>query len=162
MMAVQRGSADQVRFLISSGMPLDACDSQGRTALHWAVDQYRAVDLDAAMVKATLLLDSGASTTIADLNGETPIFTATRSCESRLVSLLLDWGADANAVNGSGETPLFSAVRDDAQEIITLLLDAGASIEHRDSRGLSPRDVALRSRRLELLNKLRDTHWSGK
>jgi ankyrin repeat protein len=161
MMAVQRGSVDQVRLLISMGVPLDDSDARGRTAMHWALE-YNTSNLEDAVAKATLLLEAGASVAAIDEGGESPIFLATKSREPRLVSLLIDWGADVDATNKAGETPIFAAVKSDASEVIFLLLQAGASAEHIDGQGLSLREVALRSRRLELLNQFLDARWNGR
>jgi len=106
MAAVMFGSLDQVRDLLRSGADSDARDSDGRTAL------FRAAAEPSHIEKAELLIESGATIDVVDLNGDTPIMYAARFKNFALVRILVDEGADLNTRNRNGET-----VRDIAMQV---------------------------------------------
>src|SRR5262245_41650724 len=115
-----------VRSLVSQKVDVNAPGTDGTPALHWVV---RVDDLDTA----TLLLKSGASATLANRYGVTPLALATANGNAAMIRLLLDAGADANAVDPTGETVLMSASRVGDLDSVKLLLDRGATVDTTDA-----------------------------
>ena len=90
--------------LVDAGADVNAAQSDGATALHWAA--YRE-DLETA----ALLIQAGADVNAANDLGVTPLLMACTNGHADLVEALLAAGADPNAALPSGETPLLAASR---------------------------------------------------
>src|SRR6185503_16789331 len=82
--AVHRGDAVRIRSLLTGQLDLQARDSNGNTALHWA-----ALNGDALLVKE--LLEHGASPNATNSVGATPLLYAVGDVKS--VRALLEAGA---------------------------------------------------------------------
>ena len=94
--------AEAVRLLLTSGADPDARQSDGATALHWAVYQED-VDMLAALVRA------GANVNSTNRLGASPLYLAAKNGNAELIKNLLRAGADPNLTLPNGETPLMSA-----------------------------------------------------
>ena len=109
MAAVDRGSADQVAYLLRAGVDAQAVDSRGRTALHCAArcsgDEMGYRD------KAGHLLRAGAGLDVPDNNSETPLIAAVGCANHNMIDFLLDQGADPKRSNAAGENLLRIALR---------------------------------------------------
>jgi ankyrin repeat protein len=109
MAAVERGSADQVAYLLRAGLDAGAVDGRGRTALHYAArgsgDEMEYRD------KAVFLLRAGAAVDVSDNNGETPLIAAVAVSNHNMIDFLLDQGADPKRSNAAGENLLRVALR---------------------------------------------------
>ena len=118
--AVHRGDAVRIRSLLTGQLDLQARDSNGNTALHWA-----ALNGDAFLVKE--LLKRGASPNATNSVGATPLLYAVGNVKS--VKALLEAGA-GNTVNTASKfrtTPLIAAARYPvSSNVVRLLLDRGA------------------------------------
>ena len=75
--AMQRDIADVSR-LLQDGADVNAGQSDGATALHWAA-YHNDVSL------AELLLESGANPEVANRNGSTPLWLATNQGDSEMI-----------------------------------------------------------------------------
>ncbi|MFC9688567.1 ankyrin repeat domain-containing protein [Kribbella sp. NPDC056951] len=86
---------------LDNGDDIDAQDVQGFTALHLAC-QANAVEA------ARILLDRGASLSIVNRFGNTPLFVAVANSQGagELITLLRERGADPRTVNKHGQTPV--------------------------------------------------------
>jgi len=82
------------------------------------------------------LLNSGVSAN-GSINGEYPLYAATRHNFVDGVKLLLDNAADPNSTNNDGMTPLHCAVSKNPA-IVDLLIKAGADCNIRDDMGKTP------------------------
>jgi ankyrin repeat protein len=122
--AVRQGDADAARRLLSGGVPVNAQEGDGTSALHVAA--YRD---DAETVK--LLLDAGADAALATTFGVTPLALAAENRNAAVTRQLLDRGADANQQE-SGETPLHVAARTNAADVARVLLSRGANVDARN------------------------------
>ena len=151
------GDVGRCERLIEGGEPVDAVDSQGDTALVWAVYCCK-VDV------VRRLIELGADVNHVDnhfdgYGGCTPlVYTATTlrghvlngtpAERTQIAKLLIEHGADVNKgigdgrAKGSGETALHFAAIDKNVTLVRLLLSSGANRNAKDTSGLTPLDVA--------------------
>lgn len=111
----------------ASKLQLDRPVATGYTPLHMAVQSG-----DAAKVKS--LLDDGADTEARDVNGWTPLFTAsTLINQESIVAMLVERGAQVNPVDKFGDTPLSFATKHGYKKTIAVLQKHGATLERKDA-----------------------------
>ena len=111
--------------LLQAGVPVDASQPDGTTALHWAV-RHDAQDV------AGRLLRAGADPNAANRYGVTPLALAAANGHPGIVAALLEAGASPHAATPYGETPLMTAARTGRPEVVRLLIDAGADVDARE------------------------------
>ncbi|MEC9015914.1 MAG: ankyrin repeat domain-containing protein [Gemmatimonadota bacterium] len=120
--AAQQGDAQIVRTLLQQGEDVNAAQSDGLTALHWA-----ALHNDLEMAK--LLLYAGATVKPTTRVGSyTPLHLASRSGYHEVMSVMLDAGADPNKLTSTGVTPMHFAAQSDAPEAIRVLVEHGGDL----------------------------------
>ena len=120
VMSAIRDSVETVQIFLEAGVPIDAKNDQGATALLHATS-YQNWEV------AKMLLEKGADPNIGDSNNSTPLLQASQHCEATaLVKLLLKKGANPNAKAKGGGTPLMLAEAMNCSDTITLLKKAGA------------------------------------
>src|SRR5512145_1523072 len=85
--AVKQGNRDSVRALLKQRVDVNAPESDGMTALHWAV---RASDVETAQ----LLIRAGAHVRTANRYGITPLSLAATNGNATLIEALIKAGAD--------------------------------------------------------------------
>lgn len=113
--AAQAGDAAAVERLLSLGLPLDARDAQGCTALLRACGGgHRAL--------AATLLDRGADPNLAAHTGATALSAAVSARRETVVRMLLERGVDPNQRLPGGITPLMVACALGAPAIARALL----------------------------------------
>ncbi|MCY4507991.1 MAG: ankyrin repeat domain-containing protein [Acidobacteria bacterium] len=117
--AARAGDGAAVAALLDGAVDVDASETGGMTALHWAVQG------DAAHVVA-LLLDAGADATAPNRYGVAPLTLAAINGNAAIVSRLLSAGADPNRRLAEGETGLMTAARTGRPAVVQALLAAGA------------------------------------
>ncbi|WP_341823712.1 ankyrin repeat domain-containing protein [Wolbachia endosymbiont (group A) of Agelastica alni] len=100
--AVQDGSLNKVKDLVSRGANLDAKDSSGWTTLYWASFTGR-LDISG------YLIDRGADINAKDNDGKTPLHCASTSNHLGMVKYLISKDANIDAKDNNGETPLDDA-----------------------------------------------------
>jgi uncharacterized protein len=123
--AAMKSDKTALRTLVQQKADVNAAQTDGATALHWAV--YRA---DPEMVD--LLLNAGAKPDIKNLEGVTPLHMASLYGQTPIVDRLLKAGADAKQKGPAGETMLMLAARNGNPESIKLLVAAGADVNARE------------------------------
>jgi ankyrin len=128
--AAMRGDIAALKALLARrGVDVNAPQTDGATALHWAV--YRD---DPAMLDQ--LLRAGAKPDLANRVGMTPLAMAALYGSTPLVDRLLKAGADAKATGPNGESMIMYAARNGRPETLRLLIEAGADVNARErSRG---------------------------
>ncbi|MDQ3039360.1 MAG: ankyrin repeat domain-containing protein, partial [Pseudomonadota bacterium] len=125
------GDADAVRRLLAIGMPVDAVDSQGCSALLRAAGGgHRAL--------VELLLERGAQPGLAANTGATPLSAAVSMRQTDIVERLLQAGAGMEQRLPGDVTVLMLAAALGLPELVSRLLQAGADLDARDAQGLSP------------------------
>ena len=130
--AAMERNEDLVRILLEDGVDVNAVQSDGATALHWA-SYYGNADL------ASLLMAAGADHSLANRNGSTAMWLAANHGNVAVINILLDGGADANESLPLGRRPLMLAARSGNVEAVKLLLDHGADPNASETeRGTTP------------------------
>lgn len=125
--AVMRRDAAAIADLFNGGADVNEPQSDGATALHWAV--YG--DLPGL---AALLIGAGADVAARNRAGVTPLSLAAETGNAAMVERLLDAGADSRETLLNGETALMMAARTGDVETIELLIDRGAEIDARETK----------------------------
>ena len=127
--AAMKGNKQAVRSLIQQKANVNAPQSDGTTALHWAV---RADDLETA----DLLIRAGAKATAANRDGATPLLLAAVNGNGPMLEALIKAGADPNTpLSKYQDTALMMAARTGRTEAIKVLLDHGAQVNAKESWG---------------------------
>ena len=149
------GDAAAVRRLLDLGLPVDASDSQGCTALLRAAGGGH---LDTVQA----LLARGADPQLAAHTGATPLSAAVSMRQGEIVERLLEAGAQLEQRLPGEVTVLMLAAALGLPDLCARLLTAGANIQAADAQGLSPLHCAAlfgftardRSRLLALFDTL--------
>ena len=125
------GDTDAVRRLLDLGLPVDAVDSQGCSALLRAAGGGHRALVD-------LLLARGANPALAAHTGATPLSAAVSMRQVEIVDCLLDAGAGLEQRLPGDVTVLMLAAALGLPELVSRLLQAGADLQATDAQGLSP------------------------
>ncbi|TWT22585.1 hypothetical protein FQY83_06110 [Luteimonas marina] len=153
--AAMAGDADAVRRLIDLGLPVDAVDAQGCSALLRASGGgHRAV--------VELLLERGADPQHVAHTGATPLSAAVSMRHAEIVDRLLAAGAKLEQRLPGEVTVLMLAAALGLPELCARLMTAGANVHATDAQGLTPLHCAAlygftardRSRLLALFDTL--------
>src|SRR6185295_3919560 len=97
--AAMQKNSQAVRTLLQQKVDVNAPQSDGTTALHWA-SRWDDIDMAATLIR------SGANPQAANRDGATPMFLAAMNGSAAMIETLLKAGVDANApVLTRGETP---------------------------------------------------------
>ena len=127
--AAMKGNKEAVRSLLQRKANVNAPQSDGTTALHWAV---RSDDLETA----DLLIRAGANVSAANRDGATPLLLAAENGNAAMLEALIKAGADPNAsLTKYGDTALMMAARTGKTDAIKTLVDHGAQVNAKESWG---------------------------
>jgi ankyrin repeat protein len=124
------GDLDAVQRLLDLGLPVDAADLQGCTALLRAAGGGH-LDI------VRRLLERGGNPSLSARTGATPLSAAISMRHASVVDLLLQAGADPNQALPGGVTPLMLASALGLPEIAGRLLSHGAVVDSIDDQGLT-------------------------
>lgn len=140
--AARNGDMAKVEALLAQGANVNDKDSNGETALNWAIANSEKSDI------VELLLARGADVKNKAQHGETPLHGAVHLGRKNIAELLLAKGADVNAMSKYG-TPLHYAINARRKDMVELLLTKNADIyakgidvRARDKNGWTPREEA--------------------
>ena len=110
-----------VRTLLNQRADVNASQTDGTTALHWAA-RWDDVEM------ADLLIRGGANVKARNRAGATPIYLAAVNGSVPMIEKLLAAGEDANVrLLSAGESPLMVAARTGKIDAVKTLLDRGAT-----------------------------------
>jgi len=124
--AVKSRDVRAVQALLHQRTDPNAAETDGTTALHWAV---QGDDLKTA----ELLITSGANAKATTRYGVTPLHLAATNGNASMIERLLRAGADVNAALPQGETALMSAARAGSVPAVKVLLANGATVDARET-----------------------------
>ncbi len=124
------GDLEAVQRLLQLGLPVDALDAQGCTALLRAAGGGHA-----EIVRK--LLETGADRALSARTGATPLSAAISMRHASVVEQLLGAGASPDQALPGGVTPLMLAAALGLPEIAGRLLKQGANVAAVDESGLS-------------------------
>jgi ankyrin repeat protein len=126
--AAASGRNSEVARLVSAGAPLEAKDSQGRSALLLAVAGNHV-----AVAKA--LLDAGASPNTQAANRDTPWLLAGALGRAEIIAAMLPRKPDLAIRNRYGGNALIPACERAHVEAVKLLLTSGIDVDHVNDLG---------------------------
>jgi ankyrin repeat protein len=124
--AVQHGDKQTVQALLKKHADVNAPQSDGATALHWAAYLEDAET-------ATALIHAGAKVDAANNYGVTPLALAATNGNAAIIEQLLKAGANLEGGVRASETPLMLAARSGKVDALNVLVNAGAKINARES-----------------------------
>ena len=124
--AAQTGDVAEVRALLQQGADVNAAQTDGLTALHWAAMNNHTDIID-------VLLYAGATVKpLTRVGGYTPLHLAARSGHSEIVTKLAMAGADPDEWTTTGVTALHFAAQANSAATIRALAEAGANLNAPD------------------------------
>ncbi|MSO46169.1 MAG: ankyrin repeat domain-containing protein [Acidobacteria bacterium] len=127
--AVRHSDTEAVRSLLQRRADVNAAQSDGATALHWAAHWN---DLDTA----DLLIRAGAHVNVTNNYGVAPLSLACVNRSAAMVDRLLKAGASAKTVNArTGQTALMECARTGTVAAVKSLLAGGADANAKEARG---------------------------
>ena len=148
LLAVRNNDEKQIRALLQAGVDVNTKNSEGESALMFAVEnhsnymlkllfenKYGSTIDDAASHCLHLLLETGVDVNIRDISGSTPLIRAAQNRDVDCMETLLTAGVDVNRSNERGETALMYSIKEKNIDCLKLLLEEGADVNVQDSIG---------------------------
>src|SRR3989442_3112123 len=124
--AAKNRDTEAVRRLLTQGVPVNASQPDGFTALHWAAQRD-----DADM--ADLLIRAGGQVSAADNYGVTPLSLACTNGSVPMVDRLLQAGANPKGAPGYCQNLLMTCVRTCALGAVKAVLARGADVNAKET-----------------------------
>ncbi len=125
--AAMNKDLSSIRKLVAQNADVNAPQSDGATALHWAVELD---DLE----MADILIAAGANVKARNRFDITPLALACLNGSAAMIEKLLKAGAEPNApLSALGETPVMLAARTGKTDAVKTLLDHSASVNVREN-----------------------------
>jgi uncharacterized protein len=124
--AAMRGDRTAVNTLLQAKVDVNTAQGDGMTALHWAAS---AEDLE--MAQALVKAGAGLKATTR-IDHATPLLTAARSGNAKMIALLAEAGSDVNAASVNGTTPLMLAAASGHADAVKILIDHGADVNAKE------------------------------
>ena len=121
--AATRGDTSALRQLLDQGVPIDARDSTGRTALLAATHANQ-------VEAARMLIAAGADVNAKDAMQDSPYLYAGARGHLEILQLTLAHGADLRSTNRYGGTALIPAAERGHVETVRTLIAAGVEVDH--------------------------------
>jgi ankyrin repeat protein len=119
--AAKNNDLKAVRSLLAQHADVNAVETDGSTALHWAAQRNN-------LEVADLLIAAGANPKAATRYNITPLFLACTNGNAAFIEHLLKAGVDANSTSEQGETALMTAALNGTADAVRVLLMHGANV----------------------------------
>ncbi len=119
--AVKNNDVKAVRTLLAQHVDVNAAETDGSTALHWAAQRNN-------LEIADLLIAAGANAKASTRYNISPLFLACTNGNAALIEHLLKAGVDPNSTSEQGETALMTAALNGTAEAVRVLLIHGANV----------------------------------
>jgi len=119
--AAEAGNKAAVQALIQKKADVNAAQTDGATALHWAAHKGN-------LEMAEMLIKAGANVKVSNKFGASPLSSAAETGNGPMMELFLKAGADPNTVSPGGESVLMTAARTGDVETIKSLISHGANV----------------------------------
>jgi ankyrin repeat protein len=160
MLAARTGKPDALRVLLDHGADPNKTNSEGQTALMWAVAEKNAA-------AAKTLIERGANVNAQThklpppsmfqtifsapfpAGGMTALLYAARQNDLESARILIEAGADVKENAADGSSPLLVATINDHYALAKFLLEHGADPNAADDKGRGPLYAAIDMRNLE-------------
>ena len=178
--AAEKGDQKSVQRLLASAAEVNATQTDGMTALHWAAyhddlptakslvaagagagnqNRYGVTPLSLACTNGSeamvaLFLGAGADPNSSLPGGEPVLMTAARTGDPGTVKALIKHGAKVNAKGKRSQAALMWAAADGHTEVVKLLIGAGADIRATLDSGFTPMLFAAREGRTDVVHTL--------
>jgi ankyrin repeat protein len=125
--AAEHNNVQSVRYLLQHGEDVNAAQSDGLTALHWAA-------LNNNLEVTEILLYAGGSVkSTTRVGGYTPLHLASQSGYFEIMGAILEAGADPNQFTSTGITSMHFAAVSNVPEAIHVLAGYGGNINVLDN-----------------------------
>lgn len=121
--AAQEGDLDSIRLLLRNGADVNAAQSDGMSALHWAAQND-----DTSVIEVLLYAGANVAATTR-LGGYTPLHLAGRAGNASALDALLAGGTDPEVRTSTGVTALHFAAAAGRTDAIDVLVRHGAEID---------------------------------
>jgi len=119
------------------GVDINACTSEGKTALHLAVH-------GGSKAVATLLIEMGAEVNAQDKERRTPLHVACLNNQFEIVRCLLEEGGATTGLRDKGhKVPLHLASINGHTKVVNLLIQSKCSVEADSQAILQPLHLAV-------------------
>ena len=132
--AALEGSIEVTKVLFENNAQVDAVDTSGNTALHYACRYYPPV--------AKYLTEGGAEVNLKNNDGETPLHLAAKTNHVEAIEVLLIRDADVNAVDKCGNTALQLAIQYSHSGVAAALVRGGAKADTKYAKDRRALDLA--------------------
>jgi len=127
--AAMRGDREAVRAAIARKADVNAPQTDGTTALHWAADRD-----DVEMADALII--AGARVAVRTREGVTPLQLAAINGSAQMIGRLIRGGADPDAaLTAAGDTALMMAARTGKTDAVRVLVESGVDVNARETWG---------------------------
>jgi ankyrin repeat protein len=144
--ALLMGKREFAMLLILLGAPRSNVETQGRSALHMAVEMQ-----DMELVSQLVCAEN---INLQDVHGATALHLAASLADSRSTALLLQHQAAINLTDSCGQTPLLYACDLDDSTVAMQLLAAKAQTTQLNCNGQTPLIVATQAGKLDVVRLL--------
>lgn len=142
--AADKKNEQIARLLIEHGVPMDAKNREGLTALTRQISSASLDDIE-------LMLKLGADPNQPGSGGETPLIILAEilsaspndAREGAAMEVLIKHGADVNGTDDLGSSALLHAVQNATRATVEILVRAGADVNQPNKEGVTPLMVAL-------------------
>lgn len=101
-----------------------------------------------------LIETKSASTSFANINGETALYAAVETGNLEMAEYLLDNHANINQANTERVTPLHIASRAGNLEMVQFLLEKGAAVDATDNNGVTPLHEVAATGHFDIMQQL--------